>query len=169
MVQSSRRLRQRVGARQRGPAVRARDEFLRQPERKPGMARNIGQSAHAEALGLRLAHRQSVGVVETQAHRRAQPIGGKPAIEFLQRERAFDLEDFTRDGAAVLRVQVDGTGLERRIDNAGIAQPRPVLGAAGHALRDDLAENVGFGEAFRADAQRFFARACARRGEEHAE
>src|ERR1019366_6877262 len=53
--------------------------------------------------------------------------------------------------------------------DAGIAQPGPVLGAAGHALRDDLAEDVGLGEALRADAQQLVARGRACRGEQQAE
>jgi len=71
--------------------------------------------AVSRALRFCFAHGQRIGVVEAQAHRGAQPVRSEPPVEILQRERAFEPEDFTRDGAGVLRVQVDRARLERGV------------------------------------------------------
>ena len=59
------------------------------------------------------------------------------------------LQDFPRDGAGVLGVDVDAAALQRLLEDRGVAEARLVRAAGG--LGEDLAEDVGLGEALGAD------------------
>ncbi len=145
---------QAVGRLKPRPAVRAADEFLRQAEFELRMLRQVAERADAERLRALLAHRQRIAVIKAERHRHAEAERRERPVQVREAGIAFQLEDLLGDGARVFRVEVDRAGLERRIENAGVAQAGPVYAAAGRA-QDDFAEDVGLGEALGADGQRF--------------
>ena len=61
------------------------------------------------------------------------------------------MHDLGRDRAGVLGVNIDRARFQRREQDAGGAEARLVLAAA--RAREDLAQDVGLGEALRADVQ----------------
>ena len=80
-----------------------------------------------------------------------------------------ELENFARDGAGVLGIEVDRTGSERLVQDGRVTHARFVLGrhaGAHEALPHDLAKDVLLGEALRSDDERrrIGCQGCARRG-----
>ena len=152
----SQRARERVGARQRRPAVGAGLELVREPEaqrllRSWRQARQVAQAAQAELLRIGLAHRQRVAVVKAQPRQHEEPTRRQQRIELRGVGlRPLLLEQFAQQGAAVLGVDIDLAGLQRRRHDGGVAQALAVLRrlAAGlQGLGDQLTEQVAFGEA----------------------
>ncbi len=152
---------------QRRPAVGAHQELVRQPEAQPGRLRPLQprqrrDRVDAEPRRVGLAHRQRVGVVEAQRHRGLQPARRQQAVQLVDRGRARpgrlrQAQQLARDRAGVLGVDVDRAAGERPFEDAGVAQPRAVLGRdAGvqQRLPHQLAEHVALGEALRADDHR---------------
>ncbi len=118
------------------------------------MLREVAERAHAERLRAVFAHRERVAVVEAERHRGAEAERRERAVEFGKARVPFELENFLRDRAGVFRIEVDRPGLERCVQDAGIAQARPVHGTVSRGTDQDLAQDVGLGEALGADAQR---------------
>jgi hypothetical protein len=78
-----RRIRQSVRRLERGPAVGTRQELVRQARTqrrrlRPGQVRD---APDAEALGLRLAHRQRIRVVEAERNCDLEPARREPRVE----------------------------------------------------------------------------------------
>jgi hypothetical protein len=156
MVEAGRRRRQCIGLAQRRPAVGTLQELVRQTElQRPALRRGkVGDARNAQALRLRFAHRQRIGVVEAERHRRHQAARRQPAVELLERRVALALEQLTHDRAGVLGIEVDRPAGECLLEDAGVAQAlamhrRPA--GSDQGLGDDLAEHVRLGEALRTD------------------
>ena len=124
------------------------------PSFSAGCFARSDSAADAERLRALLAHRQRVAVVEAERHRGAESQRRERAVQRLQPGAAFELEDLLGDGAGVFGIQVDRAGLERRVEDAGIAEAGPVHRVAGGA-HDDLAQDVGLGKALGADLEGF--------------
>ena len=116
------------------------------------MLRQVREPPDAERLCAIVAHRKRIGVVEAERHAGGEPLLRERAVQLLEGRLARKPHDLGGDGAGVLRVDIDGAGFQRREHDAGVAQARPVLAAGG--ARQDLAEDVGLGEALGADADR---------------
>ena len=154
---------QLVRALQSGPAVGAPDEFLRQSEPHVGMRLEVGQPHDIPGTRIVGAHRQCVGIVETQRNRDRQPHGRQLGVEFGERRNAVEFQDFLGDRARVFGVDVDAAGRERVQYDGRIAQSlavrRACLAGGLSGLPQDLAQDVRLGEALGADAER---RCCKR-------
>ncbi len=151
MVESGRRLRQHVGRLQARPAVGAADEFLRQAELHLRMPGEVGEFRDAQGLRAILAHGERIAVVEAERDARLEPLRGERPVQLGKRRTSGQADDLGSDGAGVFGIDVDRAGLERGSDDAGVAEPRLVLTARGS--RQDLAEDVGLGEALGADLE----------------
>jgi len=164
VVQAARLLRQPVEALQSGPTVRASDEFLRQAELQLRIARQVRQRVNSQLLGAIFPHRERISVIETERHARDQPLRRQGPVQLVQPPAAAQPDHLGGNGAGVFRINVDGTGLQRRDDDAGIAEARLQLAAA--RTGQDLAEDIGLGEALRADSHRVLRLRRADAGEE---
>ena len=81
VINADRRLRQRIAPLQTAPSVIALQELMAQAESQLRMRGKITQIRHAKALRLCMAHRQRIGVVETQRHTNAETKFIQAAIE----------------------------------------------------------------------------------------
>jgi len=149
MVQAARLLRQAVRRAQSRPAVAAAEELVRQAKAQRGVPAQVREAGDPEPFGVRPAHAERVAVAEAQRHGRREAQRGEPAVDPPQVEPVLRLHDLARDGAGVLGIDVDRPGAQRLEQHRGVAQPR-AMRAARH-LRDDLPEDIGLGEALRAD------------------
>src|SRR6185503_5605615 len=151
MVEAARLLRQAVRALQARPAVAPAEELVRQAEAQLRMSREVGDLLDPEALGLLAAHPERIAVAETEGNARRQTEAVQLFVDGVQIEAVLRLQDLARDGAGVLRIDVDRPRLQRLEQDRGIAEPGLVRAMRG--LRNDLAEDVGLGEALGANGQ----------------
>src|SRR5882724_5223164 len=142
-------LRQPVRALEAIPAVRTADEFLRQAELHLWMAGKVRELRDAQGLRAVRAHGERIAVVEAKRDARLQALRRERGVDLGKARLPGQAYYFGRHGTGVLGVDVDRAGLERREHDAGIAESRLVLAAAG--ARQDLAEDVRLGETPRAD------------------
>ena len=130
------------------------------------MSNEVGDAQNGERLSTLLAHRECIAVVKTERHAGREAVASERPVQLLERRLARLVHDLGRDRAAVLGVNIDRARFQRREQDAGVAEARPVLAAA--RARDDLAEDVGLGEALGADAQPLVgAGAAGEQGERH--
>ena len=151
VVEAARLLRQTIGGLQPGPAVSAAEKLVRQAEAKRRMLREVGHFAHAETLGVLAPHAERIAIAETQRDPRGQSERLEALVQRGETETLFGLEDLARDRAGVLRIEIDRARLERLEQDRGVAEPG-LVGRA-DALREDLAEDEGLGEALGAYGQ----------------
>ena len=122
---------QAIGLCKAGPAIGAADEFVRQPELQGRVPRQVGQLANAQPFGCVGAHRQRIAIVEAEGNAHAQAQRSQGVGHGLARHRLRALEDFQRDGAAVVGVEVDGARPQRLVGDGGVAQALSDLGWPG--------------------------------------
>ncbi len=146
-----------VGRREPGPAVAPPEELVREAEANSGHAREVRELARCRARAQRQRARRSRSCRRSRgAPRPRSPRGARRASSSAGVELLLHAEDLARDGAGVLGIDVDRAVLERGHEDRGVAEAGLVLGGGAGGARGlgrDLAQDVGLGEALRADAK----------------
>ena len=159
-----RREAQSVGARKIGPTVGAAEKLLRQPESQLGVLLEVRNAREALFSCIARAHCKRVAVVEAQRNRHRQPARRQARIQLRQWRHVGQLEDLARDRAGVIGIDIDAAAFERIEQDGRVAHSALVHGRRSARalcrLRNDLAEDVGLGEALRTDLQRCLGRRC---------
>ena len=121
------------------------------------MVGKVGEFADTERLCAVLLHCKRVAVLEPERHANAESHDREATIDLGERRACVQLQDFGRERADVIGIDIDAARFEGGEDDAGVAEAGPVTDLPMFARhpRDDLAENVGFREALRSDDEGF--------------
>ncbi len=147
-------LRQAVARPQRGPAVPPLHELAGEPEAQLGVAPQVRQGRDAQALDGLGPHADRVGVVEAERAGHADRAGSEGRADGRLVAQLLIGQDLLRDGARVLRVDIELPAFQRVEEDARAADLAPVYGLGAGGLGEqprDLAQDHRLGELLRAD------------------
>ena len=139
------------------PAIASIEKFVREPELEIGMFLEIADGANPKTLGLRAAHDERVGVVESEFTRDADSYLRELITERVGRRDLGLFENFLRDRAGVFGIERNLSRAKRFPQDDRAAHSLTVFDRNARILDRascDLREHVGLGEFLRTDDNR---------------